>query len=184
MKISELPGVASTRRDMIIPISVAKVNRGLTLGQILDAVSASIVKFSEIREADPDAQYALGSPTQEFRGRIIFDKATNRFYHGIATFTNAGQLVAHWTYYRTWSNSAEFFDEQGEVRTDCLFSDDEHSLYCFDGANLVRTGLTDEQARQIRLSTPLEVNDEEEMERRIAAGEYEDGQIYYTTQKE
>lgn len=184
MKISELTQISAIRRDIRIPLSIAGQNMSITLGQIIDAISQDVVPFSRISSTDVAIQYVAGSPAANI-GVVVFDKATNKFYTAIGrASTVAGQLVRQWTYYSNWNTHDSFYNEEGEIRTDCLFVDTDGKLYKYNGTTLIRAGLTEDEANQIRLSTAIQVADEEEMERRIAAGEYEAGQLYFTAEEE
>ena len=48
MKISELTKVTQPARAMELPVSIAGENQAITLGQIIDALSAAIVPFDGI----------------------------------------------------------------------------------------------------------------------------------------
>lgn len=183
MKISELTQIAEVRRDIRIPLSIAGQNMSITLGQIIDAISQDVVPFKGMGDTS-NIQYVGGSPAANV-GVVVFDKATNKFYLAIgSSSTSAGQILEKWTYYNDWKTHDSFYDEQGNVRSDCLFIDYDGKLYQFNGTTLIRAGITDDEAIQIQHSTPIEVADEEEMERRIAAGEFEAGQIYFTAEEE
>lgn len=184
MKISELTQISAIRRDIRIPLSIAGQNMSITLGQIIDAISQDVVPFSRIADTGVSIQYVSGSPSVN-TGVVVFDKATNKFYLAIGrATTSAGQILKQWTYYSDWNTHDSFYDEQGSVRTDCLFVNTDGVLYRFNGATLIRAGLTEDEANQIRLATAIQVADEEEMERRIAAGEFEAGQLYFTAEEE
>lgn len=184
MKISELTPISAIRRDIKIPLSVAGQNMSISLGQIIDAISQDVVPFSIIRNDSLNVAYAPGSETNSM-GSVIFDKTTDKFYLCIGrSSTVAGLLVRHYTYFANWKTHDSFYDDEGNVRTDCLFVAADGRLYQFNGTTLISAGITEAQAKQIRLSTPIEVADEEEMERRIAAGEFEPGQIYFTAEEE
>lgn len=75
------------------------------------------------------------------------------------------------------------YNTDGAARTDRIFRRD-NILYRYDGSSLVGAGVTEEQAEQIRLSAPLEVASEEEMEQLIADGECQAGQIYFLAEEE
>lgn len=184
MKISELTQISAIRRDIRIPLSIAGQNMSITLGQIIDAISQDVVPFSRIAAQNGITQYVAGSPSANI-GVVVFDKATNKFYKAIgSSATSAGQLIKKWTYYSNWDTHDSFYDEQNNIRTDCLFIDTDGKLYRYNGTTLIRAGLTEDEANQIRLSTAIQVADEEEMERRIAAGEFEAGQLYFTAEEE
>lgn len=173
MKISELSQISAIRRDIRIPISISGQNMSITLGQIIDATSAKVVPFGSIDTPDLTSLYTPGAPTiQTDTDAIVYVAATKRFYY------KQTQLSAS-TFYAEWNTSHLFIDDNGKTRTDCLFLSSEGRLYQFNGAKLISAGLTDEQAKQLELCTAKEVASEEEMEQRIATGEYEPGQFYY-----
>lgn len=184
MKISELTQISAIRRDIKLPLSIAGQNMSITLGQIIDAISQYIVPFSAIAPKRDNVHYAPGaSPANT--GVVVFDSMTNRFYLAFGTSaTVAGQLVENWSYYADWETHDSYYTEDGTIRTDCLFATSDGRLYAFNGTTLKSAGITDEQAKQIQLSTPIEVASEEEMEQRIAAGEFEAGQLYFLAEEE
>lgn len=184
MKISELNPITAVRRDIRLPLSIAGQNMSITLGQIIDAISQDVVPFGEIAPLRDNVQYTAGAPSASI-GSVVFDSATNNFYRAIGTSaTIAGQLVRYWTYYSDWATHDSFYTESGAIRTDCLFLAGDGRLYQYNGTTLKSAGLTEDQAKQIQLSTPIEVASEEEMEQRIAAGECEDGQLYFLAEEE
>lgn len=184
MKISELTQIDAIRRDIKLPLSIAGQNMSITLGQIIDAISQDVVPFSMVAPERDNVQYSPGAPSANI-GSVIFDSMTNQFYLAVRlSATAAGQLVESWAYYQQWNSHDSYYTEDGNIRTDCLFVDRDGRLYRHDGTTLMSAGLTDEQAKQIRLSTPIEVASEEEMEQRITAGEFEDGQLYFLAEEE
>lgn len=183
MKISELTQISATKREIKLPLSIEGQNMSITLGQIIDAISQDVVPFESITPQRDNVQYAPGSGTT--LGAVIFDSMTNKFYQEYGTSaTVAGQIVKNWTYYEDWATHDSFYTDGGAIRTDCLFLSGDGRLYRYDGTTLKSAGLTDDQANQIRLSTPIEVASEEEMEQRIAAGECEAGQLYFLAEEE
>lgn len=184
MKISELAQISVARRDIKLPLSIAGQNMSITLGQILDAASQGVVAFTRVEEERENVTYSAGSATIS-AGVVIFDLATNKFYLALGrSTTSAGQVIRSWVYSENWNTHGDFYTDDGEVRTDCLFLDSTGRLYRFDGTSLKSAGLTDDQAKQIQLSTPIEVASEEEIEQRIAAGEIVDGQLYFLAGEE
>ena len=184
MKISELTPISAVRRDILLPLSIAGQNMSISLGQIIDAISQDVVPFSTIAAQRENVQYAPGT-SLETLGTVIFDSMTGRFYMALGTSAAAaGQFVEHWVYFADWITHDSYYTDGGTIRTDCLFLDSDGRLYRYDGTTLKSAGITDEQAKQIRHSTPIEVASEEEMEQRIATGEYEDGQIYFIAEEE
>lgn len=184
MKISELTQISAVRRDIKLPLSIEGQNMSITLGQVIDAISQDVVPFSNIATQQENVQYTTGAPSVEY-GIPIFDTVTNKFYCAISSVSQAaGQSVTNWTYYEDWETHDSFYTESGDIRTDCLFMASDGRLYRYKNTTLKSAGITEAQADQIRLSTPIEVASEEEMEQRITAGEYEAGQIYFLAEEE
>lgn len=184
MKISELTQITAIRRDIKLPLSVAGQNMSISLGQIIDAISQDVVPFGEVAPQRSNVQYTAGAPSASI-GSVVFDSATNKFYCAIGmSAPAAGQTITNWTYYSDWATHDSFYTESGAIRTDCLFLASDGRLYRYNGTTLKSAGLTEDQAKQIRLSTPIEVESEEEMEQRIAAGECEAGQLYFLAEEE
>nr|DAT51091.1 MAG TPA: hypothetical protein [Caudoviricetes sp.] len=184
MKISELTQITAIRRDIKLPLSVAGQNMSISLGQIIDAISQDVVPFSGITPQRSNVQYTAGTSSGNI-GSVVFDSMTNKFYCAIGMKAPAaGHIVINWTYYSDWATHDSFYTESGAIRTDCLFLASDGRLYRYNGTTLKSAGITEDQAKQIRLSTPIEVASEEEMEQRIAAGEYEAGQLYYLAEEE
>lgn len=184
MKISELTLIDGVRRDIRLPLSIAGENKSVTLGQILDAAAQDVVSFKEIAATPDNVQYTAGSDTESLGYGVVFDLGTNKFYLARSGSTiSAGVTLTMWTYFQNWLTYADYYDESGNVRTDCLFAAAGGRLYQFDGTTLKSAGVTEEQAQQIRLATPIEIADETTMENRIAAGEYEAGQIYFIAEE-
>lgn len=184
MKISALPRINKPRRDIEIPLAIKGENRSISLGQILDAVAREIIPFNGIRSSTTNVQYVDGTPSTDI-GQDIFDTVNNEFYRAVSTSSNvAGQTVQIWTYYSNWDSRGMYYDDDGNIREDCLFRLPDGRLYFFDGNTIASAGITEEQAKQIRHSTPIEVASEEEMANRIAMGEYEEGQLYFLAESE
>lgn len=183
MKISELPRLTKVRRDVEIPLAIMGENRNVTLGQILDAVSRDIVPFGMVQGNVNNVQYIANTPGPS-DGTILFDTMTDRFYCATSSTSDVlGQQETTWSYYQLWDNLDDYYNESS-VRTDCLFRASDGRLYFFDGTTLKSAGLTDEQAKAIAHATPIEVESEEVMEQIIAAGEYDDGQLYFVAEEE
>lgn len=182
MKISELIKLANIRRDIEIPLAVQGENRSITMGQILDAVSQCIIPFGGFMSETQNIQYAPGSPTAS-TGVVIFDKVTNKFYLALMSSGSDSQSIM-WTYFADWNGHAFYYENDGTVRMNCLFSTHDGRLYYYNGTTLKSAGITDEQADDLRHATPIEVESEEEMTNRIAAGEYEEGQLYFLAESE
>lgn len=178
MKISELPRLANPRRDAEIPVAVESENYNITLGQIFDSKS-DIIRFGGVAVGGSDVQYVNASPPI-YRGLVVFDLSTNSFYYATrTTSTVEGETVTTDIYYKAWNEYSLYYGTDGNIRTDCLFVANDGRLYFSDGESLKSAGITAEQSNQIRHATPIEVASEEEMEQRIAAGEYEEGQLYF-----
>lgn len=184
MKISELTQTGALSRAMRLPLSIAGRNMSVTLGQIIDAASAGVVPFEGIRTSAAGVTYVPGSPAAT-AGAVIFDTLTGRFHRAVTeTVTASGVQMESHTYYADFDTRSSYQDDSGAVRADCLFATPDGRLWIFSAGALISAGLTGEQARLIRLSTPVEVASEEEMEQRIAAGEFEEGQIYFLAEEE
>lgn len=177
MKISLLKQLLSINRDVQFPIAYNGQTMRVTLGQIMDVLSAAVVPFHAVYSY-ADANYATGSTN--LRTNTIFDTISKKFYACLQLqIADGGGSRLTRTYYSEWDNRALFYDENDEVRKDCLFLAADGSLYKFNGDTLILAGLTNTQADQLKKNTPIRVESEEEMERMIADGEVEDGQLYY-----
>lgn len=179
MKISALDQISNVTRNIDIPIAIGGQTMRVKLGQIIDLLAAPVVMFGTIHSYPTNTiTYALGSTV--LRTAIIFDTNSNKFYasHGKLSVLN-GQLVQQWSYFSEWDTRSMFYDEDDNIRTDCLFVGSDGATYRFNGTTLISAGITEEQAKQLRLNTPIRVESEEEMERMIADGETVEGQIYY-----
>lgn len=182
MKISELAQITKVSRDIILPLAIQGENKSITMGQILDAISKDVVVFDVIRGGGGTVQFAPGSPAASI-GSVIFDTTTGKFYLAYAiTESIAGVIVTTWTYFQNWATHDKFYNSGGNVRSDCLFRASDGRLYYYEGGNLKSAGLTDEQAKQIRHSTPIKVDSEAKMEQLISTGAVEDGQLYYVAE--
>ena len=183
MKISELKPIAGVRRDIKLPLSLLGENRSINVGQIIDAVPNEIIRFGRIQGDVKNIQYV--DVVEKESDFIVFDTATNQFYSAFSeTKDAAGIPVTTWTYYKDWPEKSTYYDEDGNIRTDCLFLAEDGRLYYFADTTLRSAGITDTQASQIRHATPIEVASEEEMEQMIEAGEYEEGQLYFLAEEE
>lgn len=182
MKISELAQIAKASRDCIFPLAIQGENKSITMGQILDAVQKDVVVFDLIRGAGGNVQYAPGSPTVS-SGSVIFATSSGKFYLASAiTDSIAGVVVTTWTYFQNWATHDNFYNANGDVRGDCLFRASDGQLYYYEGGNLKNAGITSEQAKQIRHSTPIKIESEDKMNELIASGSAEDGQLYYVAE--
>lgn len=172
MKISELPRLENIRGDAEIPVAVEGENYNISVEQIT-ASNSSVVRFGTI----VNEEYTVidGYPPETIASAtrsVSFNIKSNRFLLGI--LSNQQLLV-----YSRWDTYDRFYDADGGIRKECLFIANNGRIYFSDGNTLKSAGLTDEQAKAIAHATPIEVASEEEMEQRIAAGEYEDGQLYF-----
>lgn len=184
MKISELTQIAAARRDIKLPLSVAGQNMSITLGQIADALSQGAPRFNEICAIAESETIAPGNDSL-ILGIVIFDTTRNRFFKAIRrTTVVAGVHTIVTSYFATWKYKDNYYDESGNVRTDAIFARQDGRLFIFDGTTLISAGLTEEQAKALTHATPIQVSSEEVMEQRIAAGEYEDGQLYFVAEEE
>lgn len=182
MKISELAQIARIRRDIRIPLAIQGENMSVTMGQILDAISQDVVAFDIIRGGGGSVQYAPGSPTVS-TGSVIFDNTTGKFYLATSsTIPSAGMTITTWTYFQNWLTRDSYYGDDGEVREDCLFRAEGGRLYYYEDGKLKSAGVTDEQAKQIRHSTPIKVESEDKMNELIDIGAVEDGQLYYVAE--
>lgn len=177
MKISQLTRLDKPNRALEIPLALYGENRNITLGQILDSVPKSIVPFYESKST-PANTVVADTSAASLIGKVVYDTNQHKLYFAV-TSVNLGEGVGTTTYYTSWNGSDDFIGSGGSIRKDCLFRDKNGRLYFYDGETLVSAGITEEQAEQIALSTPIEVASEQEMEQRIASGEYVEGQLYF-----
>lgn len=159
----------------------------MTLGQILDAASAGVLPFDSIFDSTPKANvnvaYSTGTPGG-YAGSVVFDINEKKFYYKISISTTASGIIRkNHTLYEKWEGSEQYSNSDGEVRTDCLFVSSEGRLYHFNGTDLISAGLTQKQADQLLLNTPIEVESEDAMEQLIDAGLVEPGQIYFIAEE-
>lgn len=188
MKISQLTPITKVRRDIKLPLSVAGQNGSMTVGQILDAASAGVIPFDSFFDSTPKSDdtiaYSPGAPGAETPGEIIFDSNQKRFYYkSTNTITVAGIPRHNHILYAQWDGSEQLTNSDGGVRTDCLFVSSDSRLYHFNGSDLLSAGLTQQQADQLTLNTPIEVESEEAMEQLIEADLVKPGQIYFIAEE-
>lgn len=178
MKISELLQSSSVSRAMQIPVAIAGENRSLTLGQIIDALAATIVPFAFVDNSNYDfSQIAQGTTLTALP--IVYSPDGNFYARLATTSTAAGIIHRHVTYYTNFPSRNLFYDDEGNVRTDCLFISSEGRLYRYNGSDLISAGITDAQAQQLKLLTPIEVADESTLQAMEEAGQIVPGQLYY-----
>lgn len=179
MKISELSQIQSIRRDIMIPLSVAGKNMSISLGQIMDANADSIVQFDRVFSDTKNAGYVDGQGPSGI-GVVVFDTQTSTFRLAVGNFSLNGDTT--WVLYSAWDTSASYLGNDGTPRKDCLFVTADGDLYVYT-TKLKRVGITDNQANQIELSTPVLIASEEAMAEMIANGECIEGQIYYVAEE-
>lgn len=178
MKISELPRIENPSRESEIPIAMEGENYNVTLGQIVDS-RTHIVRFGGISAGGGDIQYVNTIPPIP-SGVVVFDLSRNSFFFAIRhTSVVEGETLTTEVHYKSWVGYDMFYDEDGELRNDCLFIANDGRIYFAYGDTIKSAGISNEQANQIRHASPIEVASEEEMAQRIALGEYEEGQLYF-----
>lgn len=179
MKISELLRSITISRAMLIPVAIAKENRSITLGQLIDALAASVALFDRIDEkAYAFDQTATAPATVAWP--IVYRPKDKKFYGlSVQTVTTAGITSEHAVFYPDFIGKELFYDDNGAIRTDCLFLSRESRLYRYDGAALTSAGITQAQAEQLQLLTPKEVASETELQAMEEAGLIKPGQLYY-----
>lgn len=177
MKISELLKSESIVRAMEIPVAIAGENRSLTLGQIMDALATAIVPFDRVElKTFSFVQIATGAATVKLP--IVF--YNGKFYALQETTTTvSGVTTTQAVLYTEFGSKDLFYDDNGSVRTDCLYISNEGRLYRFFGNKLISAGITDEQAQQIKLLTPEPVASESALKAMEDAGLIVPGQLYY-----
>lgn len=177
MKISELLKSGVVSRAMQIPVAIAGENRSLTLGQVIDTLSTAIVPFDEI--STKNYGYMQIAPSAApVSLPVVF--RTDRFYAlNEASNIVSGIITTQAVFYTEFPGSDKFYDDKGNVRTDCLFISKDGRLYRYSGGTLQSAGITTEQAEQIKLLTPIEVESEAALEALEKAGLIVPGQMYY-----
>lgn len=179
MKISELTGSSAINRAMQIPVAISGENRSLTLGQIIDALASSVVPFNRVNSTRYDLEMMGAGETSEALP-IVFDTMLKGFYALKVTIsTAAGVIRRNATFYKAFNGRENFYDDNGHIRTNCLFIAADGRLYRYNGARLISAGITDEQATQLKLLTPIPVASENDLEAMEQAGLIVPGQMYY-----
>lgn len=182
MKISELEQLSALQRDILIPISVSGQNFRVRLGQILDQMKKAILHYSTTQARPSSVNFVAGNDTIT-NGTIIYDTANKRFYMAVKnTASGAGSTIESWTYYQTWNGSWQFFDDDGKTSRDAIFCDADGKFYVFDGNQLIRAGMTQEEMGKLTSSSWKKVT-EEEMDRLVQTGATIEGQVYYSTEE-
>ncbi len=178
MKISELTALTALEKAAQIPVALLGENRSISLGQILEALQKSVVRFGSDMPDSVTKTYAEGS-TESDADKIVpvWDEDTQKFY-GTLVISGAATLYSEWT------SKADYYDEAGAVRRDCLFIQPDGRLWYFNGTTLISAGLTDAQAALLQKLTPKPIGSESELEALQKAGEIIPGQIYYIPEDE
>lgn len=182
MKISALNQLDTITRNISIPVATGGQTLRVTLGQLLEVLTASVVFFKGIAPSGLNLVLAPGSTISDVH--IVYDPDRNKFVAAYnCTFDDEGNMTNASAYYKYWTERNLFYDDNDNIRTDCIFLAENGGMYKFNGTELISAGLTDKQAQQLRLNTPIRVSTEEEMERMIADGETVEGQLYYVPEE-
>lgn len=186
MKISELLSAGSINRAMQIPVAISGENRSLSIGQIIDALTKSVLPFTEIIKTAPaGSQFSLGTPGNLFGVTIVYAAFANRFYAMRKTLVGVSGVVnTQITFYTKFAGVENYHDEDGKPRQDCLYIASDGRTYYYNGSTLISAGLTDAQAEQLAKLTPQEVESETVLQNMEAAGLIVPGQIYYIPESE
>lgn len=164
---------------MQIPVALSGENRSLTLGQIIDALASSVVPFNRVNSTRYDVEMIGVGETSEALP-IVFDTMLKGFYALKVTIsTAAGVIRRNATFYKAFKGRENFYGDDGKIRTNCLFIAEDGRLYRYYGMGLISAGITDAQAKQLQLLTPIPVESENELEAMEQAGLIVPGQIYY-----
>lgn len=176
MKISELTQT-TIQREALIPVALAGKNLYITLGQLLDIISKSVVFFDTI-QSTPSGVYIVPGNENVSAQMVVYDKDSGRFY-GAAVSTNEsyGGIVENWTYYNEWKGMNDYMTSDNTVRTDCLFLSSEGSLYNMKGGKLVNAGITEAQISQLEHSTYKEFDSLADYEKWSQSDEYDPEQV-------
>lgn len=151
----------------------------ITLGQIADALSAGAVRFGGIHKDVTNKNIVAGTASTII-GTVIYDEDDKAFYMAVRLANiSSGVATVGWTYYKNWKGHDNFYDANGNIRTDVVFTRTTGQLYVWTGSALVAAGMTEAQAKQLTLLTPIEVESETALEQMEAAGLIVEGQIYY-----
>lgn len=179
MKISELVQSARIDRAMQIPVALSGENRSLTLGQIIDALASSVVPFNRVNSTRYDVEMMGAGETTEILP-IVFDTVLKGFYALKVTIRIvAGVAKRTAIFYTKFAGCENFYSDAREIRANCLFIAEDGRLYHYNGTDLISAGITDEQATQLKLLTPVPVANENDLEAMEQAGLIVPGQIYY-----
>lgn len=190
MKISELTQTSAVRRDMMLPLSIGGQNMSITLGSILDSSERGVLPISGIVSLDSQAYVLPGSAALK-GADVVWDSKGRRFLLRMGADNlddpddGAPGYAGDAVYYENWEQRDLYHGSNGGVRGDCVYIDTDGKLYGKGNVpGLIRIGLTHAEETALRLASAVEVADEEEMERRIAAGEFESGRLYFTAEEE
>lgn len=178
MKISELLSAGSIDRAMQIPVAINGENRSLNIGQIIDALTQSILPFDSVLDPLPTyAIFATGAPNISLP--VVFLPVEKKFYAMRKTLHIVSGLPAvQMTLYGNF-NTKELYHDGTAPRQDCLYVANDGRLYYYNGSSLISAGLTDEQAALLRKLTPQKMESETDLENMQAAGLIVPGQVYY-----
>lgn len=181
MKISELVQSARIDRAMQLPVAISGENRSLTLGQIIDALEADIVPFSRVNTKAYDVERMGIGQTMENLPIVFDSRSSHKNFYAVKVTTSivAGILRRSATFYTDFPSRDKFYGDDNKVRTNCLFITEDGRLYRYNGTALISAGITDEQATQLKLLTPVPVASENDLEAMEQAGLIVPGQIYY-----
>lgn len=179
MKISELLQSTRIDRDMQIPVALSGENRSLTLGQIIDALASSVIPFNRVNTTMYEVEsMAIGSTIETLP--IVYDSRNKDFYALKVTISLvSGVMKRTATFYSSFRGRENFYGDDGKIRTNCLFVAADGRLYRHNGSTLISAGITDKQAEQIKLLTPVPVESETELKAMEEAGLIVPGQLYY-----
>lgn len=176
MKISELPRLDNIRGDAEIPVAVEGENFNVTMGQILDDAAPDMtISYEDMVNMTlaQAIQYAYSQKTS----RLAVTKQT-----GFAELANVGtlDLISDDSAHVVTQIFTTHFTSPQPDGTFAMHTDTELYTY-IRYIGFRSTSLPKEwSAWKMRgKSEPIEVASVEEMEQRIAAGEYEEGQIYF-----
>lgn len=174
MKISELPRLDNIRGDAEIPVAVEGENFNITMGQILDAsASDSTISYDDmVNMTDSQALlYALSMKSC----RLTVVKESGGMNHNVGVLDLISDTSAH-------TVSQVFTTHYIDPQPDGTFAGHLDAGVCIYERYIgVRSSTVAKKwsAWKSQNSAPIEVASEEEMMNRIAAGEYEEGQLYF-----
>lgn len=181
MKISDLTKSSQLLRGMQIPVAIEGENRVVELGQLLDAMADSVVPFSTIQPyRGPFDVVIKNGSTEETGLPIVYSGVYLKFYAVKSVYINNGPVMQKSNiFYPIFEGSEKYVDDDGNCRQNCLFIDEDGKLYKFNGEELIAAGMTADEANQLKLLVPQEVESEAALEAMETAGLIVPGQIYY-----